>query len=218
MSPEQNPDPAPGNNINPLQEPVSQPNQVPPMGGGMYPPSAPQSPAVPPILAQSQLPPQPMPTAYQTAPPAKSKRIPTWVKVIGIVIVLFILLIVAVVVIVNQATAAAVKVSNEFVADVQTNNDAGAYALTAPGFQKADSQAQLTKIIGGVYLALQGKATVTGKTIAKVTGQPDQAVIVYSIKTSSGIKYIQTVIQDNKTWQVLSFRSSNTPLTVTSAD
>jgi hypothetical protein len=193
-----------------------EPQQIPPQyNPGAATPQPPQAFQPPPN--QPPLPPQPMQPDYQAATLPKTKKIPTWVKILFIVIILLIALVGGLAVIVNNATKNAVKVSNQFVADVQVNNDNAAYGLTAPAFKKADTQGQFTQIISNVYLALQGPVSVTGKTINKTGGQPDQAVIVYSVKTSAGTKYIQTVLQDNTTWQVLAFRSSDKPFSLTLA-
>jgi hypothetical protein len=164
---------------------------------------------------QPPIPSQPMQPDYQTASPLqKTKRIPTWLKALLAVIIVLVVVVVGLDLVVNQATKNAVKVSDQFVTDVQANNVGPAYALTAPEFKKADTQTEFDQIIGKIYLALQGTTSVTGKTINKSTGKPDQVVIVYSVKTSAGTKYIQTVLQDNSTWQVLVFRTSGKPLSV----
>jgi predicted PurR-regulated permease PerM len=141
----------------------------------------------------------------------KKRKIPKWLKVILIIIVAIVLFFVVVINYVDQSTKNAVKVSNQFISDMQTNNDSAAYSLTSPDFQKVTTSAQLAKALNGVSPYLQGTPTVVYKTINKLSGQPSQSTINYTLQTSKGTKYIQVVLQDNNPWQILNFQSSSTP-------
>jgi predicted PurR-regulated permease PerM len=147
-----------------------------------------------------------------------NKKFPKWLKIICIVVVVFVLLIVGVFLISHEATENAVKISNKLVTDIQTDNASAAYSLTTAGFKQTSSQAELTQIIGQISPALQGTYKTTSRSIVKIKNQPDEAIIVYTVKTDAGNKYIRVVLQDNTMWQVLNFRSSNTPLSGSSDD
>ena len=153
-----------------------------------------------------------------TASVPKNRKLPIWVKIILIVIVVLVLFFVGVFIFTNLATRNAVKVSDQFVADIQANNETAAYSLTNSGFRQSTSEQQLTDILNQASPALQGKATITAKAINKVSGRPNVAVIVYSVSTSDGTKYIRVVLQDDHPWQVYNFRSSNTRLDANSTN
>jgi predicted PurR-regulated permease PerM len=157
---------------------------------------------------------QPQKPTTQTS----AKKIPKWLKVIAVIIVILVLFFLSVFLLANQATKNAVKVSNQLVSDIQTNDTTAAYTLTAPDFQKATSQDQMSQILAGISPALQGTVKVTGKAIRKVSGQPNQATIIYTIQTNGDTKYIRVVLQGNNPWQVLNFRSSDTPLDTSSTN
>jgi hypothetical protein len=190
--------------------------------------SAPPYPAAPPPGYASP----PSPPAYGYAPtlpgygplppvPPKS-GMATWLKVVlitgGAVVVLVVLLVVGLVLLVNHTTADAVKVSNQLVADIQTDNPTAAYRLTSPAFRNVTTPTQLAQVIGTVSPALQGNASVSGRAIDASTGHADEAVIVYRVDTDHGTRYIRVVLVDDHPWQVLNFRSSSTPLSTSSGN
>lgn len=151
----------------------------------------------------------------ETAP--QKRRIPKWLKVVGVIVAAFIVLIVAGVLVANIATRAPQKVSDQFISDIQAGNTPAAYALTSKAFQQTTSQDQLNTIIEQVGPVLKGQVKVTGRNIQKSTGIPTTSVLVYTDKTSSnGTHYIKTELQKNSgVWQIINFRSSATPLSTT---
>jgi len=180
-------------------------------------PSQPQ-PVQPQSVPVTNQAPQPaFPISNQTAVTPKTKRIPTWLKIASVVVVIIILFFVGIFVFVNEATKAPEKVSNEWVADIQTDNSSAAYSLTTSAFRNSTSQEELAEIIGSVSPALQGKTNVIGKAVNSASGQPEEAIIVYTVSTSNGTKYIRVVLyKNNNVWQVQNFRSSNTALNISS--
>ncbi|HSX05709.1 MAG TPA: hypothetical protein VLF69_04530 [Candidatus Saccharimonadales bacterium] len=144
------------------------------------------------------------------------KRIPTWLKVVGIIAVIFIVAIIVAVIVATTATKAPQKISDQFVNDLQSSNSSAAYALTSKTFQQATTEEQLDNIIQRVGPVLQGQEKVTGRAIEKSAGMPETAVLVYTVKTSNGNKYIRTELQKSGgVWQVINFRSANNPLDTT---
>jgi len=145
---------------------------------------------------------------------------PTWLKVVLVLVavgvVAVVLLIVGLVVLVNDSTANAVKVSDRLVADIQADNAPAAYGLTSPGFRQVATESQLAQVMTRVSPALQGTTGIVDRAIAAATGHPTEAVIVYTVHTSTGTKYIRVVLLDDHPWQVLNFRSSSTPLNTAS--
>ncbi len=144
------------------------------------------------------------------------KRIPSWLKIVGIIVVVFIAIIVIAVIVATTATQAPQKISDQFVNDVQSGDSSAAYALTSKAFQQATSEEQLATIIQQVGPVLQGQEKVSGRAIEKSAGAPETAVLVYTVKTSNGNKYIKTELQKSgDAWQVINFRSANEPLNTT---
>ncbi|MFZ1802047.1 MAG: hypothetical protein WAW62_00010 [Candidatus Saccharimonas aalborgensis] len=140
-------------------------------------------------------------------------RVPRWLVVL--ISVIFGLLIVGgvIFVVVMNMTDAPKKVSDEFVNDVQSANTEAAYALTSEGFRGATSKDDLDAIIKQVSPALQGEEKTTARSVEAAAGSSQKAVIVYTVDTSSGTKYIRVILEKNgDNWRVMSFRSSNSSL------
>lgn len=159
--------------------------------------------------------------AEQTKPlnqrePAKStanKRSRKWLKVVGIAVAGFVAVIVGAIIFAYLSTNAPKKISDQFVNYVQSDNSDGAYSLTSSSFRDVTSKDELEQAVKQIGPLLQGEEKVTGRAIRKYSGLPSTAVIVYSIGTSDGTKYIKVELQENSgAWQVLNFRSSENPL------
>ena len=187
------------------------------------PPQTPQQPqATPPVVPQQpqpNYPIQPQPVASQQPPvyaaPAK-KRFPKWLKIVGIIILVFVVIIAITAVTATTATKAPQKISDQFVKDVQTGDTSAAYNLTSKTFQDATSQDQLDSLVKQVGPALQGEEKVSGRAIEKSAGVPTTAVLVYTVKTTNGDKYIKVELQQNSNvWQVINFKSDDKPLDTT---
>ena len=161
--------------------------------------------------------PEPAPAPAFVQPPPRPKRRR---KIILIVIAAVIALIVigglAIYLVVNQSTKDAQKVSDQLVAAVQKGDGAAAYALTAPSFRAATTEAQLTELVKNLStLVTRDKSSANSKAISVSTDNGKIAVFLYTMKGTSGAPiYFKTQIrEEDGRWQVMSFRSSESKLT-----
>lgn len=145
--------------------------------------------------------------------PSSKKSLPKWLKIIlGIIGVILIIIVVAITA-AYFGTKAPQKISDKFIDDIQAADTSSAYALTSSAFKQATSQDQLDQLIQNISPLSKGNEKVTGRSIEKSTGSPETAAIVYEIKNDSNTLYIRTILQKNDgEWQVVNFRSSETPL------
>jgi predicted PurR-regulated permease PerM len=156
-----------------------------------------------------------MPTLSATSQ-IKKRRIPKWLKIVGVIIAVIIVAIIAIVIVVSTATAAPQKVSDQFVAAIQSHNTNAAYALTSDRFQRSTPQQDLDSLLTKVSPALQGQETITGRSIGASTVTVQTAVFVYTIKTSTGNAYIKTELQKSgDVWQIINFKVDSNPLNTT---
>ena len=162
--------------------------------------------------------PEPAPAPTYSQPPAPKKR--RWGRIIAIVvaavIALIILLGVAVFFLVSESTEDAQKVSDQLITAVQNGDGAAAYALTGPAFREATTEAQLNEFVQGLStLVTKDKASPSGKAISVSTENGKIAVFTYDMKGTGGSPvYFKTQIRDEDgTWQVMNFRSSEKELT-----
>jgi len=166
---------------------------------------------------------QPQPVVAPTQPVAASslpvaelptkRRFPKWLIVVLSIFAALAVFVAVVSLIAASATKDAQIISDKFIADVQSNSPDSAYSLTSDAFKKATSQDQLSSVITSAGPQLQGKFTITGRNIMKSSTIPETAVLVYSVNTTSGTKYIKTELQKNgNVWQIISFKSSNSAL------
>jgi len=141
-----------------------------------------------------------------------------WLKITLIVVVVVVAVISVLYYMTASSLTGARKISDKFVADIQTKNVNEAYNLTTSDFKKAASKDQLQEVVDTVAPNLQGTVKTAGSTIKKDNNKRAVAVFVYTITTSNGTKYIRVVLQENDNWQVQNFRSSDTPLDENSTD
>lgn len=174
----------------------------------------PEQPTTPP----EQTPPQPaQPQAVMplTETPQKG-GFPKWLKIaliagVTVLVLIGILMFVASKV-VNNSTTDAVKVSDQLVSDVQSNKPNDLYALGTDGFKSITTENDIATLLKQVSPVLQGEKTTTGKIVTTTNGKTT-AIVVYSIKTANGTKYIRVNLEKGTDgWKVLNFRSSDTPL------
>lgn len=111
----------------------------------------------------------------------------------------------------------AIAVGDRIVADVRSKNTRDAYSLAAPALQQGNTEDSFAASINEVSPRLQGKARLTGKTFYEAIGanDPAEAILVYTIATDKGDKYIKVVLQKGESWRMLNFRSSDTNLDAT---
>lgn len=211
--------PAPTPQVNPMPAAeVPQPGTVPAAGPQ---PAMPSQPGVPP--QPGVVPPAPvqpgMPQAMPgMAPPKKSHVLRNIIIIVVSLLILLVILVVGVVVFVGNATSEAVKVSDKYVSDIQTNNPEDAYNLMSSAAQQATPKSDLQTAFSQVSSVLQGDKKITARKIVKSNGA-EEAIVVYSINTSSGTKYIRVVLdKSGNEWKVLNFRSSDTALDTNAAN
>ena len=122
---------------------------------------------------------------------------------------IFVGIIIVLVILVSVATSAPVKVSNDFISDMQTNNPNAGYGLMSKDAQGATSQADFTTAINRVSPILNGKSKMISKEVKGETGSAATAKVVYEIKGSDNITYTLTInlTKENGQWKVLNFES-----------
>ena len=162
--------------------------------------------------------PEPAPAPMYSQPPAPPKR--RWGRIIAIVIAAVVALIIALVagifLLVNESTEDAQKVSDQLITAVQSGDGAAAYALTGPAFRAATTEAELSEFVQNLStLVTREKSSATQKAISVSTGNGKIAVFVYTIKGANGSPvYFKTQIrEEDGSWQVMNFRSSESKLT-----
>jgi hypothetical protein len=99
---------------------------------------------------------------------------------------------------------------------VQSGDGAAAYALTGPAFRAATTEAQLSEVVQNLStLVTREKSSADQKAISVSTENGKIAVFLYTLKGTGGSPvYMKTQIRDEDgTWQVMNFRSSETKLT-----
>lgn len=129
-----------------------------------------------------------------------------WHKIVIGVVIAFIVLFF----IVNAATSGVVKVSNEYVNDIQASNGSGAYALMTKDAQGTVSMSDFQQLVDKVGPILNTSEKMTSKAVSGETGQAGTGKVTYQIKGTDGINYTITVNlqKENGQWRVLNFESN----------
>lgn len=132
---------------------------------------------------------------------------PLWQKIVAGAIIF----IVVIFVIATMATSGVVKVSNQFVNDIQAKNASAAYALMTSAAQAATPQSDFNDMVDRVAPII-GNSTekMTSKEASGQTGSAATGKVVYEIKGSDGVTYVMTVNlqKENGEWRVLNFEST----------
>jgi hypothetical protein len=136
----------------------------------------------------------------------------SWLKAIAAIIVVVVLVAVGNHLRIYYSTKSALQDSNLFVKDIQTDNGSAAYGLTTGSFQKSYSKAVIVAAVTSLSPALQGKTQLETRALKTVKNQPEQVVIIYTVKATAGLRYIQVVLQANRPWRVINFNASSLPL------
>lgn len=190
--------------------PTPTPNPTP------MPPQQPQQPQETPSPQAPQAP-QTYETPVSSQPSAPEKKPKNKLLVIvGAVVLGLLALFAALYFFVFSATSGATKVSDQFVAAIQKEDAAAAYALTSDAFKEATTQTEVESIFASVSPALQGSTSNNDRKVESRNGKTYSA-IVYTVKTKdSGDKYIRVVLEKvGNDWKVINFRSSATKLEAT---
>ena len=141
----------------------------------------------------------------------RNRRLKVILPVICIPVALIILFVAGLTILGAQGLHDAESVSNEFVTDVQTDRSANAYQLTTPAFRDAYSEITIAQYVAKVSPLVQGTVKVTHAEVAKFSGEPEEAAILYSLDTSHGSQWLSVELQKNREWQGLNIRGSDLP-------
>lgn len=126
--------------------------------------------------------------------------------VIGGSIVIFIIALIA---IVTVSTSAPVKVSDDLISKIQSNDGSGAYSLMSDDAKATIGLDDFKAIVEQKSPILNGKPEIQSREISTNTNGVNIAKVVYKIKGSDNATYNFTVnlIEVNKEWKVLNFES-----------
>jgi hypothetical protein len=176
-------------------------------------PTPPQQPQEAPFSQAPQTPEAPV-SAQPSAPEKRPKN--KLLVIVGAVVLGLLALFAVLYFFVFSATSGATKVSDKFVAAIQKNDAAAAYALTSDAFKEATTQTEVESIFASISDALQGTTTNNDRKVESRNGKTYSA-IVYTVKTKdAGDKYIRVVLEKvGNDWKVINFRSSASKLDAT---
>ncbi len=132
-------------------------------------------------------------------------RMALWKKIVICLVIVGIILFF----IINAATNPSVKVSNEFLNDIQANRADAAYALMTTDAQGTVTKEDFRAIVAQIGPILNAKESMKSKRVTGETGSAATAKVVYEIKGTDGVTYSFTnnLIKDNGQWRVLNFES-----------
>jgi hypothetical protein len=160
--------------------------------------------------------PEPAPAPSYTPPPKQRSAVKIVLIVVAAAFVAMALLIGGCFLLVSESTEDAQKVSDQMIAAIQAGDGAQAWSLAGPTFRGVTTEAELTQLAQGLSpLVAKDKVSPSGKLISASTDSGKIAVFVYEMEPASGDGEIwfKTQIRDEGgTWQVLSFRSSESEL------
>ena len=146
---------------------------------------------------------QPTSTDNQNIKPTVTKK-KSIGKIIGIIIGSIIAVIATLVIIIFVSTDAPIKVSDEFLNDIQTGKSTAAYNLMSDEAKNATDSATFDAVVKRIAPILTGKPNLISREISAKTGVPTTATVVYEIQGTDA-KYNMTITlqENNGKWQVL---------------
>ncbi|NCQ53855.1 hypothetical protein CO052_03485 [Candidatus Saccharibacteria bacterium CG_4_9_14_0_2_um_filter_41_9] len=117
--------------------------------------------------------------------------------------------IVGLVIVANVATSAPLKVSDDFVSNIQLGKSSTAYDMMSSDAQIATSSADFAAMVENMSPILTGKPNNISKEVSAETGSDPSAKVVYEISGSDNYIHVITVnlVQKNGDWKVLNFES-----------
>lgn len=146
-----------------------------------------------------------------TAKPEAKKPKQKWStkKKIIVIVSAIVVFIVGIVIVANVATSAPLKVSDEFVSNIQLGKASTAYDMMSVDAQIATSSADFAAMVENMSPILTGKLNNISKEVSAETGSDPSAKIVYEISGSDSRVHVVTVnlVQKNGDWKVLNFES-----------
>lgn len=110
---------------------------------------------------------------------------------------------------VNTATSAPLKVSDQFILNIQGDNAAAAYKLMSTDAQNATSSEEFMAAMGQAGPILSGKPNNISKEVNTSTNKGTTAKMIYEVAGSDSNTYTLTVnlVQENNEWKVINFES-----------
>ncbi len=117
--------------------------------------------------------------------------------------------------VVFKGTEKAEKKAREFTEAVLANDIDKAYGLTSANFKEATPKAELAELAGRLNaIVADGSLKVTGRGIAKSTGNKTTSTITYTAEKDGRKVYLRVFLVDagEQGWRVVNFESSDTPL------
>lgn len=141
----------------------------------------------------------------------KNRRLKVILLLISVPIGLILLLIAGLIIVAALNIHDAQSASNRFLNDVQNNHAAAAYRLTTPAFRADYSEKQIAQYFARIFPLVQGPVKITHAEVGKASGEPDTAVVVYSLESHHGSQWLSVELQKNGNWQVLNFTGSDLP-------
>jgi type II secretory pathway pseudopilin PulG len=120
--------------------------------------------------------------------------------------------------VVFKGTEKAEKKAREFTEAVLANDIDKAYDLTSSNFKEATPKAGLAELAGRLNAIVgDGSLKVTGRGIAKSTGNQTTSTITYTAQKDGRKVYLRVFLVDagKQGWRVVNFESSDTPFTDT---
>lgn len=179
-----------------------------------------------PAQQPAQTPPTPTPVTNEPAtatptpqPPLKpgKKKLPLWAKILliafGSVVTLIGVIILGFFIYANSLIAAPMKVSDQFINAVQSNDASSAYNLTTPAFKAVTKEDRLKSIFDKISPELQGKEKVSDKHYRIYNGV-SSATIIYKIPADGDGNYVRISLRkdSNDKWAVQEMYLSKTEL------
>jgi len=130
-------------------------------------------------------------------------------KKIIVIVSAIVVFIIGIVIVANVATSAPLKVSDEFVSDIQSSKASAAYDMMSSDAQIATSSADFKAMVDQMAPILTGKPNNISKEVSAETGSDPTAKVVYEISGSDSRVHVITInlVQKNGDWKVLNFES-----------
>lgn len=128
-----------------------------------------------------------------------------WGKIlIGVVVVIAVLIAIAL-----QATSAAVKVSNQFLNALQSQDSKTAYSLFANEVKNEVEEDEFKTVVDQVGPILNTKEKLVNRAVSAETGKESTAQVVYEVVGTDDKKYVVAIdlIKEDGEWRVQTFDS-----------
>lgn len=136
----------------------------------------------------------------------RRKKMPAWMKFVA-----FLVVVAAIVfAIVNSATSSVVKVSDQFLADLQANNPTSAYQLFSAAAKANVPEDEFPDALTALNSVLTGKPKNTGKSVSASTTGISTAVVTYEIKNDDDklFKITFSLVKEDGEWKINNFNST----------